>query len=98
MFCEIVLGQILGPSPGQGSRTDLVRCDFAHAQSHIPLTVVRDFRRLYGWRDALIEAVRNGAQMTAYVARAVDALDRVKPAGARSDLVSIDTSTPSAPI
>jgi hypothetical protein len=69
MFCEITLGQILGPNPGQGhnsvERNELGQITTVlnpHADSGLPPQRVKDFRRYYGWRDALIEAVRNGAR------------------------------------
>jgi hypothetical protein len=45
MFCEIQLGQLLGPNPGQGVQTE-----YPHADS-LPVQRVNDFRRYYGWRD-----------------------------------------------
>lgn len=54
MFLEIMIGQLLGPSPGQGVQTD-----YPHADS-VPVQRVEEFRRYYGWRDELIDAVRNG--------------------------------------
>lgn len=56
MFCEILLGQILGPNPGDAGKGP---GKSAHAH-FLPKEMVRDFRRLHGWRDALVEAVRNG--------------------------------------
>lgn len=61
MFCEIRLGQILGPNPGQGTRTDLAD-DFSHARSSLPSERVVEFRRYFGLADRLVEAVRNGSR------------------------------------
>jgi len=56
MFCEILLGQLLGPNPGHGPGRGKKG---AHAHV-LPAERVKEFRRYYGWRDELIEAVRNG--------------------------------------
>jgi hypothetical protein len=56
MFCEIMLGQLLGPNPGQGSNYDPAAKGFtqyAHAHTGLPPERVKDFRRYYGWKDAL---------------------------------------------
>jgi hypothetical protein len=60
MFCESTIGQLLGPNPGEGARTDL-DADRPHADG-LPKQRVEEFRRYFGWRDELIEAVRNGAR------------------------------------
>lgn len=57
MFCEIQIGQLLGPNPGHGPGR-------GHKDCHgnvLPPPAVAVFRRYYGWRDALVEAVREGA-------------------------------------
>ncbi len=59
MFCEIELGQRLGPNPGQGSRSDLIE-NLSHAISDIPQPRVVEFRRYLGHRELLISAVREG--------------------------------------
>lgn len=61
MFCEIQLGHVLGPRPGQGVRSDLglfVREKFVDGL--IPAPRISELQRFYGWRDALLEEVRNG--------------------------------------
>jgi hypothetical protein len=61
MFCEIRLGQLLGPNPGkEGERTDL-DANRPHADG-LPRQRIEEFRRYYGRFDDLIEAVRNGAR------------------------------------
>ena len=64
MFCEIQLGQLLGPNPGQGQHLRNSTGQFEpYAHAHmglLPPERVKDFRRYFGRRDALIEAVRNG--------------------------------------
>lgn len=57
MFCEVRLGQLLGPNPGHGPGR-------GHAKdSHenlLPTRAVTDFRRFYGHFEELVEAIRNG--------------------------------------
>jgi hypothetical protein len=66
MFCEIAIGQLLGPNPGRGSNYSPEEKGFAqnpHADTGLPPQRVEDFRRYYGWRDALVEAVRSAAAL-----------------------------------
>jgi hypothetical protein len=51
MFCEIILGQLLGPNPGEGARTDL-DANRAHTHGFLPRERVKDFRRYFGWQEA----------------------------------------------
>jgi 16S rRNA G966 N2-methylase RsmD len=60
MFCEIQLGEILGPSPGDEGKGSWASGESAHAQTGIPYERIKDLRRFNGWRDALLEEVRNG--------------------------------------
>jgi hypothetical protein len=58
MFSEITLGQLLGPNTGHPPG---VKQTYPHADI-LPVQRVEEFRRYYGWRDELIDAVRNGAR------------------------------------
>ena len=58
MFCEILLGQLLGPNPGDAGKGP----DKSPHAGIVPDQRLTDFRRYYGWRDELVEAVRNGAR------------------------------------
>jgi 16S rRNA G966 N2-methylase RsmD len=73
MFCEVHLGQAFGPNPGQGARTDLG--DFRNSESDIPAWCISEFRRYYGWRNQLIEAIRNGVRSRHGLLRKVDELE-----------------------
>jgi hypothetical protein len=57
MYCEVRLGEVLGPNPGQGTRTDI---NFPHTESWLPPQRVNEFRRYYGHFEDLVEAIRNG--------------------------------------
>jgi hypothetical protein len=59
MFCEVRIGQLLGPNPGQGARTDL-QDNLSHAISDLPQPRIVEFRRYFGHFDRLIEAIRGG--------------------------------------
>lgn len=56
MYCEVRLGQVLGPNPGQGNH----HVHNPHADYGLPLQRVNDFRRFYGHFEDLVEAIRNG--------------------------------------
>jgi site-specific DNA-methyltransferase (adenine-specific) len=56
MFCEIRLGQLLGPSPGHWANQDRG----AYAHHDLPKERVKDFRRFFGHFGELAEAVRGG--------------------------------------
>jgi hypothetical protein len=62
MFCEITLGQLLGPNPGVQAGPGRGYKNDPHADRFLPAARVEEFRRYYGWRDELIDAVRNGAR------------------------------------
>jgi DNA methylase len=81
MFCEIELGQRLGPPPGQGARTDLAE-NLPHAESLLPAQRLGEFRRYYGHRDYLLDLVREGKRSRRALLLAVDqaeAADRPEP-------------------
>jgi DNA modification methylase len=58
MFCEIQLGHVLGPAPQWGNRYQEQELD--SARGIIPPQRINELQRFYGWRDALLEEVRNG--------------------------------------
>lgn len=70
MFCEIELGQRLGPSPGSGVKDHVPRAD-----SDLPAQRVGEFRRYFGHRDFLVERVREGARSRRALLLAVDRLE-----------------------
>ena len=64
MYCEVRLGQVLGPNPGLGNQdrdpnTGRV-VPSAHAHLELPKERVKDFRRYHGHFGELVEAIRNG--------------------------------------
>jgi len=59
MFCEILLGQLLEPVEHGGDRKSDAFKSSPHADL-IPKQRADEFCRYHGWRDELIEAVRNG--------------------------------------
>jgi DNA methylase len=61
MFCEIRLGQLLGPNPGQNHGLTAPGRTLPHAEA-LPPQRVEEFRRYHGFADRLFEAVRNGAR------------------------------------
>lgn len=71
MFCEIELGQRLGPSPGQGVRLP----NLPHADSDLPVQRTAEFRRYFGHRDFLVEKVREGSRSRRSLLLAVDRLE-----------------------
>jgi hypothetical protein len=75
MFCEVQLGQVLGPNPGQGTRTDLD--DFPHAEGSIPVQRQSEFRRFFGMRDVCVELIRSGKRSRRALLLAVDQLNAV---------------------
>jgi SAM-dependent methyltransferase len=54
VFCEIELGQILGPNPGHGPG----RGKGADPHLSIPKERIKEFRRYYGWREQLLAIAR----------------------------------------
>ena len=76
MFCEVELGQHLGPRPGAGTRTDL-DTNRPHADG-IPRQRVEEFRRYYGHRDLLIGLIREGKRSRRTLLLAVDEAEAVE--------------------
>lgn len=74
MYAEIQLGQMLGPNPGQGTRSDL-NGNLPHGVSEIPQQRIVELQRLYGHRDFLVELVREGAVSRRSLLLAVDRLE-----------------------
>lgn len=69
MFCDILLGGLLGPPPGnqrpQDSGGRFLPAPFPHAEmvdGLIPFQRVSELQRLSGWTESLLESVRNGAR------------------------------------
>jgi hypothetical protein len=64
MFCEIQLGHLLGPRPGPQPGPGRGHENTSHANGFmdglIPAPRISELQRYYGWRDALLEEVRNG--------------------------------------
>jgi len=54
MFCEIGLGQVLGPSPGDAGKGP---GKSPHADFILPKEIVRDLRRLYGHPTVEVGAI-----------------------------------------
>jgi hypothetical protein len=72
MFCEIELGQRLGPNPGAGGDH---KSDEFRSNSHgdlIPAYLISDVRRYYGHYDRLLEWVRAGTRSRRSLLLAVD--------------------------
>ena len=75
MFCEIMLGQALGPPTGHSPGRLGYPLSHPHAddsQSGLPLQRVAEFRRYYGHRDQLLELVREGKRSRRALLLAVD--------------------------
>jgi 16S rRNA G966 N2-methylase RsmD len=89
MFVEIELGQRLGPNPGQGTRSDLAE-HFSHARSLIPSERAVEFRRYFGYRDWLVEQVRNGARSRRSLLLALDRVTAVEVSTDEVEIVSGD--------
>jgi 16S rRNA G966 N2-methylase RsmD len=71
MFCEIRLGQLLGPNPGPGG--DRRSQQFSPAcGAELPDQRVADFRRFFGHYDFLVDAVRGGKRSRRSLLLAVD--------------------------
>jgi hypothetical protein len=69
MFCEIELGQRLGSNPGASWQSS----QKPRAVSlSIPQQRIVDFRRYYGWRDLLVNLVREGTYSRRGLLYAVD--------------------------
>jgi hypothetical protein len=62
LFCEIELGQILGPNPGAGAHN--WRGLNPDADSRIPAQRVWEFRRYHGWREQLLAIAKIGNART----------------------------------
>jgi 16S rRNA G966 N2-methylase RsmD len=60
MFCEIQLGHVLGPSPEHGPGRGYKETRAIVLDGLIPQPRVSELQRFFGWRDALLEEVRNG--------------------------------------
>jgi site-specific DNA-methyltransferase (adenine-specific) len=60
LFCEIELGQALGPNPGAGPGRGKKDSDW---NLSIPKPVISKVRRFYGYRDELIEAIRSDPEL-----------------------------------
>lgn len=69
MFCEIRLGQLLGPNPergpGRGNKGP-------HPDVSLPVQRVADFRRFFGHFEDLVDAVRAGKRSRRSLLLAVD--------------------------
>ena len=78
MFCEVELGQHLGPRPGQGSRTDLADDNFSHARSLIPSERASELRRYFGHREMLVGLIREGKRSRSALLLAVDDAEAVE--------------------
>jgi len=86
MFCEIQLGYLLGPRPGSRWGNDST---FARESIDIPPPRISELQRFYGWRDALLEEVRNGHRSRRSLLLLVDqweALGRGAPTVAELDI------------
>lgn len=84
MFCEILLGEQLGPRPGWGNQHGSLSHAISSVEGLIPQPRISELQRMYGWRDALVEAVRNGARSRRSLLLLVDqweAADRVAEHG-----------------
>jgi hypothetical protein len=60
MFCEIQLGHVLGPNPERGPGRGHKESRAIVLDGLIPQPRISELQRFYGWRDALLEEVRNG--------------------------------------
>jgi 16S rRNA G966 N2-methylase RsmD len=72
MFCEIRLGQLLGPSPGDAGKGSWAHDESAHAHTALPRERIKDFRRFFGHFENLIDAVRAGKRSRRSLLLAVD--------------------------
>lgn len=76
MFCEVELGQRLGPRPGAGNQHTVDR--LSHAISDvIPQPRVSEFQRFYGQRDVCVELIRSGKRSRRALLLAIDQLNAV---------------------
>ncbi len=76
MFCEIDLGQRLGPNPGVQPGPGRGHINDPRADGLlIPPQRVSEFQRFYGHRDFLVESVREGKRSRRALLLAVDQLE-----------------------
>jgi hypothetical protein len=75
MFCEVRLGQLLGPNPGHGPGRGIKDSDGNVSSLPLPPRAVTDFRRYLGHFDPLVEAVRNGKRSRRSLLLLVDELE-----------------------
>jgi hypothetical protein len=80
MFCEIQLGQLLGPPPGDAGKGSWADGQSPHAETGIPYGRIQEFRRFFGHRDTLIEMVRDGKRSRRALLLAIDQADAGPPA------------------
>jgi 16S rRNA G966 N2-methylase RsmD len=62
MYCEVRLGEVLGPNPGAGGdqKSESAKSNPYADSFGLPPQRVNDFRRFCGHFDDLVEAIRNG--------------------------------------
>lgn len=78
MFCEVELGQRLGPNPGDAGKGAWADEESPRADSLIPKQRVEEMRRYFGLRDALVAAVRDGARSRRSLLLLADQLNAVE--------------------
>ena len=76
MFCEVELGQHLGPRPGGGNQHDHQR--FSDAKSVIPAPRMSEMQRYFGHREMLIGLIREGTRSRSGLLLAVDQSEAVE--------------------
>lgn len=87
MFCEVELGQRLGPRPEWGNRHGSGGdVDIACEIIDIPQPRVSEMQRYYGHRDELVDAVRNGKRSRRSLLLFVDELEAVDVNPAELDI------------
>jgi 16S rRNA G966 N2-methylase RsmD len=81
MFCEVRLGQLLGPNPGdEGKGPGKSR----YADFDLPKQWVAEFRRYFGYFNALVEAIRDGKRSRRSLLLLVDEWEADRRAAERS--------------
>jgi 16S rRNA G966 N2-methylase RsmD len=75
MYCEVELGQRLGPPIGSGPALDDLESSRANFQDLLPAPRVSEFRRYFGHRDQLVEWIREGKRSRRSLLLAVDLLE-----------------------
>lgn len=85
MFCEIRLGQLLGPNPGSGGDHKSEEFRSSRHADLIPKQWVRDFRRFFGHFDQLVESVRGGKRSRRSLLLLVDQWEAERRAEERVD-------------